>query len=513
MRYLIALDPTVYASQEAGQQAIEAAGATVVSAFNFNLTFEIDATEVQHDAIVGVTLSELASTPVTANLQVVNTDHLTKTMIRTQVGVAPTWNPAYTGAGQHVYLIDTGIKATHEQFASATINNLYSNFDGTGAVSQFGDEAGHGTATGSLIVGNTLGSAPAATLHNVKLFEANTGQTTIGEIINALNAVLTHHANTPSHAKVVCMPWIIDKNTFVDAKISEMNGLNLVVVCSAGNTGADVNDYSPAGVNSVITVGAFDRSYVVSSFTATPWVGAAEAGFNNYGAELDIFALGVDVSVASNDANDAYNTASGTSLSASITAGIATHYIARAPSATASKIKESLISEGKASGGNITFDNSNPNIDYSAINKSVVTTDTAGAAQLAALQSGRILNVQVGTTANVNLQLLEDVSNVEVLSFAPTPEWIVLDTTSGIVTADATEVDPTLAPGIYVFAVKGNVGNDVLVEEYSVGLYTTSESDLEEASSFYYDVDTGEYDKIVNYQVAPFYSPGGLPKP
>jgi subtilisin family serine protease len=511
MRYLIALDPTVYASQEAGQQAIEAAGATVVSAFNFNLTFEIDATEEQHDEIVGVTLSELATTTTIANLQVVNIDHLTMTAVPTQVGVAPTWNPARDGAGQHVYLIDTGIKTTHEQFADATINNLYSNFDSTGAVSQFDDEAGHGTATGSLIVGNTLGAAPAATLHNVKLFDANTGQTTIGEIINALDAVLAHHnANTPSQAKVVCMPWIISKNAFVDAKISEMNGLNLVVVCSAGNTGADVNDYSPAGVNSVITVGAFDRSFVVSSFTATPWIGTSEAAFNNYGAALDIFALGVDVSVASIDGTDTYDTASGTSLSASITAGIVTHYIARTPSATAATIKESLISEGRSvSGSSITFDNSNPNIDYSALNKSAVTTDTAGAAQLAALQSGRILNVQTGTIANVNLQLTAGVSNVEVLSFAPTPDWIVLDPASGLVTADATEVDPTLAPGVYVFAVKGLVGNDILVEEYSVGLYTTAETDLEEADSFYYDVDTGEYDKIVSYQVAP----RGGPKP
>jgi hypothetical protein len=58
-------------------------------------------------------------------------------------------------------------------------------------------------------------------------------------------------------------------------------------------------------------------------------------------------------------------------------------------------------------------------------------------------------------------------------------------------------------PGVYTFAIKGRVNNNIVVEEYSIGIYNTSESELESTSQFYYDADLDEYDLVVSYQVSP----------
>ena len=58
-----------------------------------------------------------------------------------------------------------------------------------------------------------------------------------------------------------------------------------------------------------------------------------------------------------------------------------------------------------------------------------------------------------------------------------------------------------------MFGIKGTVDGKVMVEEYSVGLFNTSISELEEATQYYYDADTDSYDEVVSYQVAPNLSP------
>jgi hypothetical protein len=89
------------------------------------------------------------------------------------------------------------------------------------------------------------------------------------------------------------------------------------------------------------------------------------------------------------------------------------------------------------------------------------------------------------------------------------------------VTIDGTHADCSadLAPGVYIFAVKGTVSptadpvdNVIVVEEYSVGLYTTNESEVDGSgdgaiSSYYFDNSNNEYDEVVNYQVAPSSTP------
>jgi hypothetical protein len=499
-RYLITLDSAVHADNPAAQTAITTAGAVVVKSYAFSLTFEIEATAEQLSAISGVEESVAKDTTTQVSVQALNQNHLIN-LATTSYQSATVYEPSNTGTGGHIYLVDTGLYAEHEQFVGRNINNLYSNFG-----VDFSDSVGHGTAVGSVIVGNSQGVSKDAVLHNVKLFNNSTGDITIGEIIDALDAVLVHHnANVPSNSKVVCLSWVTNQNNFLDNKIMEMNSSNLIVVAAAGNNGQDVNNYSPAGIKSIITVGAYDEDYNVTAFTNVPWTDPGASYYTNYGASLDIFALGVNISCAAISSNDAYTLTSGTSISAGLVAGAAIQWINNYPEKTSAEIKDIILQEGHLQGQQLVFDENLP-FSSDGIYKSVVTIALVNQASISNRPSGRILNVQLGQTNTTNLELNSEATDFAVISFAPAPPWMTIDLQTGIVTVNAESIDPSLVPGIYLFGIKGNVDDKIVVEEYSVGLYNTDITELEEATQFYYDEDSETYDAVVSYQVAPYIS-------
>ena len=490
-KFIVKFDLDYFTSEAEIEAEISANEATIDSKLTFPGTYILEGEEDSINAIIGVLLYESADTVVTAKLQEYSTKHIDVLDTNYEAGVQST--PQFTGAGQEIYLIDTGIKTSHPQFTGASISNLWSNFEG-----DFDDVAGHGTAVGSLIVGQNIGSAPNATLHNIKLFNAPQGEITIGEIITAFNAILTHHSDTQGKVKVVCMPWTISKNAFVDSKVEEMNQANLVVVCAAGNDGADVNTVSPAGVDSAITVGAMNEDFSVAPFTNSPF--SSSGTYNcNFGAQLDIFALGVDITYA--NLLGTYDTGSGTSFASGIVAGVAAEVIEKFTTLSAADIKDNMLAEGHTRGTTMLSFDETSGIDYSGVYKSVATVDKQGFVPFAGLNSGRIANLRIGETSDVLMDLHPEAVNVIALEFAPLPDWINFDNPH-VLSIDAT-VDESLAPGVYIFAIKGEVGEDMTVEEYSVGLYLEDVSELEDAKSYYYDADASEYDEVVNYQVAP----------
>ena len=245
----------------------------------------------------------------------------------------------------------------------------------------------------------------------------------------------------------------------------------------------------------------------VTSFTNAPR--QSTPGFVNYGAELDIFAMGVDIHVPTVDSGNLYELASGTSLSAGLVAGVVTHFVGREPSKSSSEIKETMLLRGHSLGTKyLVFDEADPAIDYSGVYKALVMTKNVNPKVLASTISGRLANVAVNGSTTVNIGINSEAEDVTVLDFAPTPPWISADVSSGDITIDASGLDASMAPGIYLFAIRGTVDNMMLVEEYSVGLYESDEDELNvdtaEVSSFYYDTDNTEYDEVLNYQISTF---------
>ena len=520
-KYLISLDSDVYADNSAGATAITDTGASIYTTYSLPLTYEIEATPEQLSSIANISQQEYStlSTQISPQGATFSLAHLNYTQ-DPQGNI--TYQNVQNGAGVDVFLIDTGIDATHQEFVNANISNLWTNFSGDANVDNYDDSVGHGTAVGSLIAGGNIGAAPGAQVHNVKLFNATDGNVTIGEIVSSLDAVYNYHqSNDNTKIKIVCTPWVISQNNFVDAKIQQMNQNNMIVVASAGNTGEDVNQFSPAGNDFAITVGAFNSSNEVTTFTNGPATSGG-SGFVNYGAQLDCFALAVDISVADHANVSNYNTSSGTSLAAGIAAGAIAGYAQRDTALSAPELKERFLAEGHMWGVNdLTYDNAN--VNYDDVYKSMVTTVSNQIPTLFSTQSGRIANVQRGSNVTVDLGLTSTATaNVAVLDFAPLPPWIEFNGATGVVSINSGHEDCTanLSPGVYIFAVKGTVIQDeadssqnvIVVEEYSVGLYTTNANEVDGSgdgniSSYYYDNSNNEYDEVVNYQVAPSSKP------
>lgn len=524
--YIVEMDSGVHADTSAAQSAITSAGASITTTFSLSLTFLISATAEQLAAISGVKYSEDADADSGLGLQNYSTHHFRYLDNRyyntanidgniTETYSFSSWEPKFSGNGKTVYLIDSGINEGHIEFANATITNLHSAYGTT-----FSDSTGHGTSMAGLIVGENIGLARNSTIKNVKLFDQASGNISVGNVITALDAVLSdHNGSNVADVKVLCAPWTTAQNNLIDSKIGEINNSNIVVVAAAGNSNDNVANYSPAGVTDIITVGAHDNEFVISEFTNTAWDGGSDAtAFPNYGAAVDIFTIGENVTTCSHLSSVIYGRATGTSMSTALVAGGVAQYIEKHPGKSSNQIKDTLIAEGSLRGKmRLTLGSGTTGANLDLINESVLQLDSGGADESInfsnTFSSGRILNMQSGTTANVNLDINSTLSNVSILPFSPLAPWMSFDANTGIVTADASSLDANLSPGVFIFGIRGKTAGDyVVVEEFSVGVYDSAESELESSTAYYYDSDNTEYDEaeFVTYAVAGNRVPTGV---
>lgn len=218
-------------------------------------------------------------------------------------------------------IMDTGINFNHPEFDYPELEkeDFYTLpiFNGN-----YRDDVKHGTAVASMAVGKNLGLATNCKLVNVKVGSA-THNATLIEVGEAIDAVMGRVANDPLKSRVVNISWGIARSTWLDAKIQSLLDAGVTVVCAAGNDGISVEDISPAGLDSVITVGSIDKYDIPSGFNN---ISPSDEGLTTgHGLSLDIFAPGEKVLVAiSVNGNQSYGLISGTSFAAPIVSGIAT---------------------------------------------------------------------------------------------------------------------------------------------------------------------------------------------
>ena len=507
--YIVEMDSGVHADASAASSAITSAGASITTTFSLSMTYLIDATADQLAAISGVKYSADADADSGVGLQSLSTHHFRYLDNRFGISSDPAsnsdvlryefgdWEPKYSANGKTIYLVDSGINASHTEFANATITNLHSAYG-----SDYADSTGHGASMAGLMVGRNIGVARQATVKNVKLFNEASGNVTLGNVINALDAVLAdHNSGNVADVKVMCAPWTTAQNNLIDSKIGELNSANIVVVAAAGNQNDNVANYSPAGVDAIITVGAHDNDRQIASFTNTPWDGGnATVAHPNYGAQVDIFSIGVDVTTCSHISSVVYGQATGTSIPTALVAGGAAAYVEKHPSENSDKIKEILISEGSIKGKfMLTLDTTGTDAQLSQVNQSLLMLDSGGSDETLELSntfpSGKILNVQKGQTANIDLDINTNLSNVAIVTFSPLPPFATFNNATNVVSVDVTSIDANLSPANYVFGVRGTTPQGFMVmEEYTFGIYNSAESELDSANNYYYDEDNTEYD-------------------
>ena len=110
-----------------------------------------------------------------------------------------------------------------------------------------------------------------------------------------------------------------------------------------------------------------------------------------------------------------------------------------------------------------------------------------------------ITGIGFTVTATANVEINASASNVSVMNFSPVPPFATFNT-NGLISVDTTaNMTGVTVQGIYHFAVRGEVSGTVLVEEFSIGIFTTSAEELDTSNEYYYDSDNTSYDQVVNF--------------
>ena len=212
-----------------------------------------------------------------------------------------TYNADGNAQGVPVYVVDTGVLASHQDFAGRVKAGYTAVSDGKGTT----DCNGHGTHVAGTIAGTKYGIAKSASIIPVRVLDCN-GSRTTSTVIAGLDWVASQN---PRNA-VVNLSLGGGTSTALDDAINRVVNKDIVVVVAAGNNNADACNYSPSRVPAAITVGATTNQ-------------DQRANYSNYGKCLDVFAPGSNITSDWYSSNTATATASGTSMASPHVAGLA----------------------------------------------------------------------------------------------------------------------------------------------------------------------------------------------
>ncbi|MEO6294658.1 MAG: S8 family peptidase, partial [Candidatus Limnocylindria bacterium] len=233
-----------------------------------------------------------------------------------------------TGAGVTAYVIDSGIRFSHAEFAGGRAV-LGTDLVGDG---QNGNDCnGHGTHVAGTIGGSTYGVAKSVKLVSVRVF-ACTGGSTWETIIAGIEWVIGNHVSGPAVAN---MSLGGGANSSVDTATKSLiaDGVSTAVAAGNGNIVGIQDDackYSPARVPEAMTISATDKT-------------DKKASWANYGTCVDWFAPGVSITSAWIDTDNDTNTISGTSMATPHTAGVAALYLEANTGATPAQVREAIF--------------------------------------------------------------------------------------------------------------------------------------------------------------------------
>jgi serine protease len=232
------------------------------------------------------------------------------------------YNYGTEAAAVHVYVIDTGIRASHTEFGGRVSS---SGFSAIADANGTNDCNGHGTHVAGTIGGTTYGVAKSVSLHAVRVLGCNGSGTTSG-VIQGIEWVTTNHIGPA----VANMSLGGGASTALDNAVRKSVEAGVTYAVAAGNSNANACFSSPARVSQALTVG--------SSTSAD-----ARSSFSNFGTCVDLFAPGSSITSAWHTSNSAINTISGTSMASPHVAGVAALYLATDPSATPEKVHAAVV--------------------------------------------------------------------------------------------------------------------------------------------------------------------------
>jgi subtilisin family serine protease len=249
--------------------------------------------------------------------------------------LSTTYTYAQTGAGVNAYIIDTGIRITHNDFGGRAL----AGFDAVTSGGTANDCNGHGTHVAGTVGGTTWGVAKGVKLYAVRVLGCNGSGTTSG-VIAGVNWVTSNHVKPA----VANMSLGGGASLSLDQAVQNSINAGVTYVLAAGNETTDACTRSPARVGAAITIGSTTSS-------------DARSSFSNFGNCVDFFAPGSSITSAYHSSNTAAATMSGTSMAAPHAAGAAALYLQTNAGATPQQVRDALYNattKGKVTGSQST---------------------------------------------------------------------------------------------------------------------------------------------------------------
>ena len=231
-----------------------------------------------------------------------------------------------TAASVRAYIIDTGIRFTHQTFGGRAVSGRDTVDNDNDAT----DCQGHGTHVAGTVGGSQYGVAKSVQLVGVRVLNCQ-GSGTTAQVVAGIDWV-TANAVRPAVAN---MSLGGGADSAIDTAVNNSINAGITYAVAAGNGNAlgirqNACNYSPARVPAAITVGATQSN-------------DAAASFSNYGTCVDILAPGVNITSAWIGSDTATNTISGTSMATPHVTGAAALLLASNPTWTPQQVRDALV--------------------------------------------------------------------------------------------------------------------------------------------------------------------------
>lgn len=240
-----------------------------------------------------------------------------------------------TGEGTDVYVLDSGIWYSHNEFEG---NAVYPGCDPIDQLTNSNrsglDCTGHGTHVAGTIGGKKLGVAPGATVFSVRILDCHNLGTASSALLG-IDCVLKKYQERRRPA-IVNLSVYGEKDLTIKRAIDQLMKAGITVVSIAGNNNvgkpSDACKVSPGSIQGVITASASTKDD--KSFDGS-----------NAGVCVDLYAPGTEIRSASHSCDNCRAVKQGSSMAAPHVTGAVALLMQKCPTISPWRVKHLLLSQ------------------------------------------------------------------------------------------------------------------------------------------------------------------------